>query len=412
MNIKTPYLVYLSAACLFLHGCDSAVPAKRIPKLTETYYASDKKPFGAYIAYHQLGEMFFHNSIHTESRNFEESWKNIDDTSGVYITIAKTLYTTNEDVNSIIAFAERGNDAFFSAQSFDHNLLDELGCKVFSDLDIDILHGILYKRTGIRFNSHISTDTSMYRYYYYPFTTKFASFDPADTRVLGYSAFGAPDFIVVFRGKGRIFLHCEPRTFSNYFLLQYDNYHYLENAFGYMNDHPQHVYWNSYYARLRSKDEAMNNRNDSGGFSSLSEILKHPPLAVAFWLSLSMLLLYVLFGIKRRQRVIEMVKPNENTTVTFTETIGRLYLQKKDNKNIAEKMTTYFNEYIRNKYFLNTYLINGDFIDTLSRKSGVPHGKVESLYRAIDRIGHSMETDDFQLLSLNEQIQDFFKRIK
>ena len=402
----------LSATFILLHGCDAPVTEKRIPKLTETYFSSDKKPFGAYIAYHQLGEMFFHNNIHTEGRNFEESWKNIEDTSGVYIAIARTLYTTNEDVNSIIAYAERGNDVFFSAQSFDYNLMNELGCKISSDLDLDLLRGVLFKNTGVRFNSRISADTSIYRYFYFPFTSKFASYDPADTRVLGYNAFGHPDFIVVFRGKGRIFLHCEPRAFSNYFLLQKENYHYLENTFGYINDHPQHVYWNSYYARLRSKNEAINNRNDPGGFNSLDEILKHPPLAAAFWMSLAMLLLYVLFGMKRRQRVIEMVKPNENTTVTFTETIGRLYLQKKDNKNIADKMTTYFNEYIRNNYFLNTNLINGDFIDTLSRKSGVPHDKVESLYRAIDQVGRSGEIDDFQLLSLNEQIQDFFTRIK
>ena len=93
--------------------------------------------------------------------------------------------------------------------------------------------------------------------------------------------------------------------------------------------------------------------------------MKHPPLAFAFWLSLILLLLYILFGGKRVQRIIEQLKPNENTTVTFTETIGRLYLQKKDNKNIADKMITYFNEYIRNTYFLNTNLVNDDFIAVL-----------------------------------------------
>ena len=124
-----------------------------------------------------------------------------------------------------------------------------------------------------------------------------------------------------------------------------------------------------------------------------------------------MLLLYIFFGIKRRQRILEIVKPIENTTVTFTETIGRLYLQQKNNKNIADKMITYFNEYIRNNYFLNTQIINTGFITTLSRKSGVPFNRVESLYRAMDHANHQVEIDDFQLLSLNVQIQEFFKGI-
>ena len=106
----------------------------------------------------------------------------------------------------------------------------------------------------------------------------------------------------------------------------------------------------------------------------------------------------------------EKIKPNENTSVTFTETIGRLYLQKKDNKNIAEKMTTYFNEHVRNNYFLNTNVINDEFITTLSRKSGVEKNRVESLYRAISHVHNNAVVDDYQLLSLNEQIQHFYKK--
>ena len=137
--------------------------------------------------------------------------------------------------------------------------------------------------------------------------------------------------------------------------------------------------------------------------------MKHPPLAYAFWLALALLLLYILFAGKRVQRIIPQLKPNENTTVTFTETIGRLYLQKKDNKNIAEKMITYFNEYIRNTYFLNTNHVTDDFIVVLSRKSGVEKDKVDILYRSIVATQGTDVVNDYQLLSLHEQIQHFYK---
>ena len=73
-------------------------------------------------------------------------------------------------------------------------------------------------------------------------------------------------------------------------------------------------------------------------------------------------------------------------------------------------MSTYFNEYIRNNYFLNTNTVNDDFITTLSRKSGVERTKVESIYRAIDHAHNNTTVDDYQLLSLNEQIQNFYKK--
>ena len=77
---------------------------------------------------------------------------------------------------------------------------------------------------------------------------------------------------------------------------------------------------------------------------------------------------------------------------------------------ISEKMATYFNENIRNNYFLNTNLVNDEFITTLSRKSGVPRDKVESLYRAMAHAQQHTDIDDFQLLSLNEQMLGFFKK--
>ncbi|HAO46031.1 MAG TPA: hypothetical protein DCQ97_03840, partial [Chitinophagaceae bacterium] len=188
----------------------------------------------------------------------------------------------------------------------------------------------------------------------------------------------------------------------NYFLLKENNYQYMQQSLAFTSKNPDHVYWDDYYHKLRG-------RRNSDDFSTLSEIMKHPPLVYAFWISLVLLLLYVLFGGKRRQRIMDERKPNENTTVAFTETIGRLYLQKKDNRNIADKMITYFNEFIRNKYFLNTNLVNDDFITTLSRKSGVPRGSVETLYRTITGIQAGYDLDDYGLLSLNEQIQHFHK---
>ncbi len=408
------YLFLVLSAAGLLTGCAGSDNEKKIPDLAESFSNTDKKPFGTYIAYHQLEEMFYRNTIRNEKRNFEDSWKYLEDTGCVYICIAQNLYSTDEDVDGIVKFVENGNDAFFAAEEFDPNLLTKLQCNFAASINIpNLISNKPYQTSGLRMKVEGRADKALYQYFYLPFSNTFTSFNPGNTRVLGVNENGDPDFLVIFMGRGRIFLHCEPRAFSNYFLLQKNNYEYLQKAFGYVRPYPDHVYWNDYYVKIRSKGQAesrRNNNSDNSGFNSLNEILSHPALAIAFWLTLILLLLYILFGIKRRQRIIEMVKPNENTTVTFTETIGRLYLQKKDNKNIADKMVTYFNEYIRNNYFLNTNLVNTDFMSTLSRKSGVPFEKVETLYRAIDHAHKNAAIDDYELLSLHEQIQEFYKK--
>ncbi len=360
----------------------------------------DKKPFGAHIAYRQLGAMYPNNVIREKKQSFTKTWLNINDTAALYVCLAPNLFVNDEEVNSMMEYVYTGNDLFISAGYIDTPLLNRIGCS-------EMYTSSLFLMLGEMKNTFSSTVTpgADYSYYYVPFRNYFFGIDSTNTRVLGFNEEKKPNSIVHFHGKGRLFLQCDPRAFSNYFLLQEKNHQYLLNSLAYTNSSPQHLYWDDYYNKLTYRKKGGNNKD----FSTLSEIMKHPALTWAFWIALALLALYVLFGGKRIQRIIEPRKPNENTSVTFTETIGRLYLQKKDNRNIADKMITYFNEYVRNKYFLNTNIINEDFITTLSRKSGVQRDKVETLYRNIAGTQGSPYVDDYQLLSLQEQIQKFYK---
>ncbi len=186
----------------------------------------------------------------------------------------------------------------------------------------------------------------------------------------------------------------------------------MQNVLSYLRFEPKNIYWDEYYSSKDYSDQKKVNSKENknkDAFSSLKVINKNPPLRWAFWLSILALLVYILVNIKRRQRVINEAEQNKNTTVSFTETIGRLYLEKKDNKNIAEKMITYFYEHIRNNYFLNTSQVNNDFINTISRKSGVDIDFTKKLFSTIDTLQDGRSVSDAELLSLNEMIQKFYK---
>ena len=109
---------------------------------------------------------------------------------------------------------------------------------------------------------------------------------------------------------------------------------------------------------------------------------------------------------------MEELPPNINTSVAFAETVSRLYLQKKDNKGIADKMITYFFEHIRNQYFLNTSQVNDSFVSTFSRKSNMSLMDAEKLFSHIQHIQESFAISDSELLLLNQQIEGFYKTKK
>jgi len=375
-----------------------------MPDLKETYFSKETKPFGTYIAKSILQNSFPDNFVQTVKEPFETTAAIFDDTSSVYFCTSRNLLLTEKDVDAILGFVYNGNTAFFAAANFDTLLLNKIFCKtIVPDPLFEAMGG--YGHTSVKLLKEISQPQDSFGYYYRPFASHFSEINDRYSRIIGYDAAGNTNCIVFFWGKGKLFLHTDPRAFSNYFLLTNDNYKYMQALTQIMNPHPQHVYWNDYYYKIDHKRSGDSN-------SSLSEIFKYPSLKAAFWLLLSMFLLYIFFERKRKQRVIKETRPNENSSVVFTETIARLYLQKHDNKNIADKMITYFNEFVRNNYYLNTNTGSREFITALSRKSGVSEEKTTALFHAIEHANQNSTIDDYQLLSLNQQIQEFYKKRK
>jgi hypothetical protein len=373
-----------------------------LPSLRETFSAKDKIPFGTYVAHKLLGQLFYDNTVRDKKQHFAVTWNEISDTGSLYVCISKNLFLSAEDRQSMLNYADSGNSLFIACENIDSAFLKALNCDInVSPIGINGFYR-LFDYTNVAMNPASYNDFDKYGYYYFRSENTFAIYDSSTTKILGLNDTGMPDFIVIFYGKGRIYLHCEPRVFGNYFLLQKGNYHYLQNVFAFMPQAPEHVFWDDYY----NNHNRVYRDSDNG---RLSVLFQYPPMAWAFWLLILMLVLYVLFGSKRRQRIIKVILPNANTTVAFAETIGRLYYQEKNNKNIADKIITYFMERIRNQYFINTSQLNDVFITTLSRKSSVSKDQVAVLFSTIASVQQSEKISDQQLLLLNRQIENFYK---
>lgn len=403
------------AFALILNGCNLQ-SKKRIPSLNESYRKTDKLPFGSFVAYEGFRSEFPDYWINIADKSFDRTWpviKNNSSKYSLYFLVTKNLFLSVEEVNAMIEYVKAGNDLFISADYIDSKLLDAVYCT------LDRKNEIIDEVNGKMHDTHVSMyygedfKTSKYGYYYFPFLNYFSSYDTAYARVLGVNENNLPNYLVLFAGKGRLYLHVAPRVFSNYFLLTGENYHFFEYVTSYLRFDPQYVYWDEYYKNQISGAGRKNTDNSSAAddFSSLKVIKQNPPLSWAFYIALAGILLFVIFNTKRKRSAIEIVKPNSNTTLAFTETVGRLYFQQKNNKNISEKMITYFYEYLRKKYFINTSEINDDFINSIAGKSGIAPGETKDLFELIKKIQANEDVTDEELLTLNERI-DNFKKIK
>lgn len=388
----------------FFVSCGSKSKVK-LPDMNRSYSKRSKKPFGTYVAYSMLATKYRQSDFFSISKSFTETFQyNTEIVNGLYVIIAKRVLLTEKDKDLLLEFVSRGNQLFIAAEYIDEQFLQKLDIEpqyytvksIFQQQADTVgpmrLTAVSVKRTD-------SAKSQQYNYFYFPFDAHFVRPEQKGATVLGTNDEASPNYISLQHGNGRIYLHLNPEAFSNYFLLSKQNKAYAEEAFAYLPQERNLVYWDDYYRIGNAPNES---------FSMFDVFLKNEMLKWALFLAMALLTLYIAFASKRRQRIIPLKTVNSNDSVSFVETIGRLYLQKKDNVNIAHKMTTYFLEYIRTHYYLNTAQLSAEFMSSLSRKSGVPEKEVKDFFLFIQQLQGSYKITDEELLEYNNRMQQFF----
>jgi hypothetical protein len=122
------------------------------------------------------------------------------------------------------------------------------------------------------------------------------------------------------------------------------------------------------------------------------------------------MVIYVFFESKRRQRIIPVIEPLRNTTLDFVSTVGNVYYERRDNKNIALKQISYLIDFIRNKLYIQTSLPQEELIRAVAHKTGIPEIEIENLFSNLNRVQEVNTLDDVSLVAVNNMIDEFYAK--
>ena len=397
--------IWISWLVLIFTGCNSEKQARNaVPPLDETLAASDTMPLGASAAFELANRLVKPSDpmimVDQDFRSFWSSSKS--DEVNLYFSLSRQFYPSDSELESLLGYLQGGRTAFISAGAFSKTMLDTLHLELLGQpLPWTRLS---YDSGTVQLDSNYASNYRSFSYFYRPATRFFKLDSTIALRVLGYNSFGYPNFIHVFVGNGNLFLHAEPEVFSNYFLMQKSNALYALSSWQYLPEAVGAVAWDDFYqARkfpLPPADRA----------TGLTVLFRHPGMRSAGWLLLILFVLYLWFGSKRKQRIIPIHPANVNTSVAFAETMGRLYFQQHNNRNLADKIIRYFQEQVRQHYFLHINLQQKEWPQLLSRKTSVPLAEVEQLFTCIRQVEMAADVSDELLLRLNSYIENFHKK--
>lgn len=358
-----------------------------------SYTSADKIPFGGFVLFQELKSLFKNSEIQkVQTDPYEFLVANPNEQNSIYLFINDAVYFDQNQTAQLLKYVENGNTVFISARNFGAILADSLNVESSTD------YNILEKELHPKFFLPSLAKDSLPSFKKGVFKTLFVAIDTLNTTVLGYYKSEKPklkalNYIKINYGKGTFLLHSLPEAFSNYYLLN-GNQQYAANVFSFID--AEKIYWDEH---LKSGRKVVT--------SPIRFILDQAPLTWAYYVLTIGLLVFIFFRGKREQRIVEVVKPLENTSIEFTKTMGDLYFQHKDYSSIIAKKITYFLESLRAKYFLNTNDISEEFIKKVALKSGNTVENTKKLMLLINHLKEKSIHSETDLLQLNKEIEAF-----
>lgn len=373
-----------------------------------TLNRKDKIPYGTYVAYNNLGYIFPGASLNVNKKEpgyWEDNIVKYDTGNQAMLIVTKEFNANNQELTELFHFVNKGNDVLISAYDF------SLDARHFFHMNLG------YADAGYpvdEFSSGLDTlelwlpsspytkEPSHFKYPGRKFYSFFESFDTSMSFVMSRAADSAIVCLRMRAGGGSFFIHTAPLAFSNYFLLHKQNIGYYNSLLSTLNPEATGVIWDEYFAHKPAYDQSKDS-------SPLRILLAQRSFKAGLMTALFGLILFMLLGIKRRQRMIPVIKSPANDSLDFVKTIGRLYFQKRDNRNLAQKMGTYFTEYVYSHYHMTTDNMDHDFVTRLSQKSGCDEATIQVITDYIKFTQQNTALHDQQLSELYASLNKFYK---
>ncbi|WP_397300361.1 MULTISPECIES: DUF4350 domain-containing protein [Nonlabens] len=402
----------------------------------KSFTSGDKIPFGAFVLYDQLDEIFNRDDITSvDEVPVDFLLKNDSITNANYIFINDYLSFDSVESDYLMDFVARGNKVFIASNGAYGTLADTLGLETnsssfYSYSRRDTVRTRLVNKS-LKDRSYVYDKGADYKF--------FEVYDTLNTKVLGEVLAFEPskgyiadyleetidndegekeekldinvddkeekrltretpqvNFVEIKVGDGAFYYNLNPISFTNYYMLKDGKHQYAVEALSYMNDGP--VFFDDYGKSGRKVIT-----------SPMRFVLSQPALKWAYYIALFGVIIYMIFASKRRQRIIPIVEPLKNSSVEFTKTIGSLYYQTGDYSGIIDKKINYFLERLRSKYFVDTQRLDTTFIKRLAVKSGRSQNFTEDVILYINKLRAKSVHNEYELKQLNKRIEAFLK---
>lgn len=366
----------------------------------KTFNPKEKIPYGTYVLKHELKNILKSQS-EIKSINvslYQFLAENKDVKNKAILFIGDRLILSKVGQRKMFQFVKQGGTFFISANHFNRHFLDSLS------LDPNVFNTYETNMGYKSYPTYISLYKIKKRAYYnkLEWSNYFATLPKDSITILGAlhkSKFTAPNFVQIRFGKGQFFIHLTPEVFTNYYVLQKTTFPIAFYSMKYLKG--KDVFWYNYF------------RNNKEETTPLRFILKQPSLQAAWYILLLILLIYLIFQSRRKQRAVPIIIPEANRSVDFAKTIASMYYENGAPRNMVEKKLAYFFHDLRKYYHIETdNLLDKKTIETVAQLTAIPKADLTIFFTEIETLRKTKEYSIQELKKINVLIENFKEKAK
>ena len=365
-----------------------------------SYADFDDRPLGSEVFYNLMQTTDVIENQETITRNPYQFFESSNKEKGDIIFFNSYVNLTDAEVESTLEWVNQGNNVLIASKGFPEQLRDTLGFTQLIKYSYDRfnLKDAKYELSWYHRDQPQDKKFGFWKDLDYMYFDSISPqlevmsrierlIDSTDKKQIFPNAIKA-DF-----GQGSFYLVSTPAIFSNYFLVENNNYQYTFELLAYL-DLSNTYYVDQYYKNFKSNIS-----------SPLYYLLTNQQLKTGYYLLIITLLFFVIFEGKRKQKPIPVIEPLVNRSLEFATTIAGLYYKNKDHKSIAVKRIQLLKQFIRKEYKMNTEIINEEFVEELAQKSNTKVAQVKHLFKLITKINQNRKISEDKLEDLDRSIK-------
>ena len=330
-----------------------------------------------------------------------------------YLFIGKQCYLRHLEIDSLLGYAEKGNDVVFIAEELPDTLMKaltyygkQLSLQKIDENKVKVNFDNLYLDSftfQFRFRNKKMDEVISWVYFNDISKKNIYNTDYYASRFIELSKLnGKPNFVKFKVGNGFVYVHTNPILFTNYFLNDSIGFKHLGNVFSEIN--VKSILYDVESKNYKQDAEKLIRQSDT----PLSFILKQPALKMAWYIIIIAVLLFFLFKAKRNQRIIPVIDQKRNTSLQFTETISRLFFYTANHKKVAEIKMNIFTAFVRSKLGIPTHNVTDETYKAIAIKAKVKEEDVKNIFNYYNiQIASNLSIDDKELIKFHQLLQLF-----